>query len=75
MLLFCDSCSKDLYTLKSEACAASKGIWGDDKIKMTVYKCPEKLGYHLATARTGKRLKLIPHRLNDIVNISKKKKR
>lgn len=73
MEAFCDSCDKFLYATKNEACAASKGIWDDDKVKMNPYKCPQGTGYHLATARTGKRLRDIPHRLNDIVNIPLKK--
>lgn len=73
MSKFCD-CEKVAYASKSEAQEAARGIWDDDKIHMTPYKCPEGNGYHLATGKTGKTLRDIPHRLNDVVKIPLKKK-
>lgn len=60
------NCEKISYTRKSEAQAAASGILDDHKAKMIPYKCPEGNGYHLATARTGKTLRDIPHGLGII---------
>lgn len=72
------NCDKVAYTKKSEAQAAALGIWDDDRIKMVPYKCPENNGYHLASARTGKTLRDIPHGLESIkhsLNKTKRKKK
>ncbi len=70
------SCDKAVYHKKSEAQAAAFGIWDDDKIKMVPYKCPEGNFYHLATAKTGKTLRHIPHGMKYIkISITKKRKR
>jgi len=71
------NCDKHSYDTRSEAQAAVKGIWDDDKVKMTAYECPEGNGFHLATARKGKTLRDIPHGLHGImhsINKTKKKK-
>lgn len=60
------NCNKEVYGKKSEAQAAAAGILDDHKVKMTPYRCPEGNGYHLTSARTGKRLRDIPHGLGSI---------
>ncbi len=69
------NCGKNAFATKTEARTAAIGIWDDDKIKMTPYKCPEGNGYHLTTAGTGKRLRDIPHGLHGIVASLNKKGR
>lgn len=72
---YCSECNKEVYSTKSEAATAAKGIWDDNKVKMNPYKCPVASYYHLSTARTGKRLRDIPHRLNDLSDKPLKKKK
>lgn len=69
------NCNKNSFETKTEARAAAIGIWDDDKIKMTPYKCPEGNGYHLATAGNGKKLRYISHGLYGIVASLNKKGR
>lgn len=60
-----EACSSDKvrYSRRSDAQAAARGIWDEDKVKMYAYQCNECQGYHLATAGTGKTLREIPHGL------------
>lgn len=69
----CD-CDKVAYPRKSDAQTAAAGIWDDDKIKMTPYKCPEGNGYHLATSKR-KRIRDIPHGLSFIEYLTSKRKK
>lgn len=50
------------------------GIWDDDGVKMSHYKCPEGNGFHLATAKKGKSLRDIPHGLQSIIHTLNQKK-
>ncbi len=68
------NCEKHSYDTKSEAQTAAKGIWDDDRVKMTPYRCPDGNGFHLATAGKGKSLRSIPHGLGSIVPMLKKHK-
>lgn len=68
-------CDKISYDTRSEAQTAVKGIWDDNRVKMSAYSCPEGNGFHLATSKNGKTLRDIPHGLNGIIHsINKKKK-
>lgn len=69
----CD-CEKYSYDTKSKAQTAAKGIWYEDRVKMNPYKCPEGIGYHLATAGKIKGIRDIPHGLQTILHSLNKKK-
>lgn len=69
------NCGKNPFETKTEARAAAIGIWDDDKIKMTPYKCPEGNGWHLYSVGTGKSLRNIPHGLHGVVVALNKKGR
>jgi hypothetical protein len=74
------NCEKVLYETITEARAAATGIWDEDKVKLTPYKCPDKSGWHLTTVGKGKTLRDIPHGLQGIVaslnkKVSKKKRK
>jgi len=70
------NCYKNSFETKTEARAAAIGIWDDDKVKMTPYRCPEGNGWHLTTVGTGKTLRYISHGLQGIVaSLNKKTKK